>query len=191
MRSGSQSSGFSLIELVGVVSTVLVLVAMAVPSLTRSSQVYRLSAQLRAIEGELQNVRFTAINRNRPASLLFSTDGTWCFPDVDGSGTISGNEQAIWGTPGGFTLNCPAPSPALTAANLGTTLDPILLPNRGVAFTPRGTVVQVSSSQTPTSAKLSAPVVVYLRDSQNNYAAVTLTPAGRIRSWVLSGTSWK
>ena len=186
-----RSTGFSLIEVVAVVSTALVLVTLAVPSLTRSSQIYRLSAQVKEIEGQLQNVRFTAINRNKSASLVFSEDGTWCFPDVDGSGTISGNEQAVWGTPGGFILNCSAPSPALSAANLGTSLDPTVLPNRGVAFTPRGTVVQVSSGQVPTSTKLSAPAVIYIRDGQNNYAAVSLIPAGRIRTWVLSGTSWR
>jgi Tfp pilus assembly protein FimT len=190
-RSNNQNSGFSLIEVVGVVSTVAILAVMALPGVNRSTQIFRLMAQLRTIEGELQNVRFTAINKNRPVSFLFSADGTWCFPDVDGSGTINGNEQAIWGTSGGFTLNCAVPSSPLTAANLGTTQDPTLLPNRGVAFTPRGTLVQVSSSQTPTSTRLSVPGVIYLRDGQNNYAAITLTPAGKVRSWLLNGTSWR
>ena len=80
---------------------------------------------------------------------------------------------------------------ALTGTVLGSTSSPTALPNRGVSFSPRGSVNQVNSSQAATSTKLSAPGVIYFKDASNNYAAVTITSAGRIRSWTLRGTTWR
>lgn len=187
----SRTSGFSLVEILGAVTAAMVIAAITIPSLTKASQSYRLTALAREIEGQLQNTRFTAINHNKSSSLLFSSGGDWYFLDSDGNGIVSGTENPMWVPQNGFILNCASPSPSLTRTILGTSTDPVTLPNRGVAFTPRGIVVQVNSSQIPTSTRMSAPGVIYIRDPQGDYAAVSITPAGRIRSWLLKGTLWR
>lgn len=191
MKLAKSASGFSLVEVLGALTAGLVIAVITIPSLTRASHTYKLTALAREIEGQLQNTRFTAINRNKPASLLFSSGGDWYFLDSDGNGTVTGTERPMWIPQRGFTLNCASPSPALSSSILGTSVDPVLLPNRGIAFTPRGIVVQVSSSQMPTSSRMPASGVIYVEDPHGNYAAVTISPAGRIRSWILNGTVWR
>ena len=187
----NRTSGFSLVEVLGAVTAAMVIAAITIPSLTRASHSYKLAALAREVEGQLQNTRFTSINHNKAASLLFFSGGNWYFLDSDGNGTVNGAEYPMWVPPGGFTLNCTSPSPPLSRSILGTNTDPVTLPNGGVAFTPRGIVVQVNPSQIPTSTRISAPGVIYIRDPYGNYAAVTITPAGRVRSWLLRGTVWQ
>jgi type II secretory pathway pseudopilin PulG len=187
----NRTSGFSLIELLGAMTAAMVIAAITIPSLTRASRSYKLTSLAHEVEGQLQNTRFAAINHNKSASLLFSSGGDWYFLDTDANGVVSGTETPMWVTQSGFSLNCASPSPSLTGSVLGTSADPVLLPNRGLAFTPRGIVVQVSSSQVPTASRMPAPGVVYIRDPNGDYAAVTITPAGRIRSWLLKGTTWR
>jgi len=186
-----RAHGFSLLEVVGTVALAMTLLALAIPSLTKASQTYKLSALAREVEGQLRNTRFTAINRNRTASLLFSSGGDWYFLDLDTNGTVTGLERPMWVPQNGFSMNSGTPSPSLTSGVMGTSLDLIFLPNRGIAFTPRGIVVQVNAGQVPNTNRLPAPGVIYIRDPYGNYAAVTITPAGRIRSWFLSGTVWR
>ncbi len=184
------ATGFSIIEMMTVMA-VAMLLATGVISLNRASQTYKLAAVAKEIEGQIQNTRFAAINTNRSASLLLSADGSWYYLDADGSGTVNGSERAMWAPAGGYSLNSSASSPVLSATVVGTTAEPAALPNRGVAFSPRGSVMQVNSSQVPTNTKLAAPGVIYIRDPNSNYAAVTITSAGRVRSWVLSGVTWR
>lgn len=186
-----QQRGFSLFELMAVLAMIATMLALVIPSLTVASRNYKLRAFAREIEGQLRNARFTAINRNRAASVIFSSDNAWYFLDTNGNGSPDSEEPSYWAPTGGYTLNVTAPSTALTSSVLGSTTNPAVLPNRGVSFSPRGSVNQVNSSQAATTTRLAAPGVIYLKDAFNNYAAVTITSAGRIRSWTLSGTTWR
>jgi prepilin-type N-terminal cleavage/methylation domain-containing protein len=186
-----QQQGFSLLELVAALGVIATMLAFVIPSLTVAPRNYKLKAFAKEIEGQLQNARISAINRNKSASLVFSSDNSWYYLDANGNGTAESGESPYWAPAGGYTLNVAAPSTALSSSVLGTTSEPSALPNRGVSFSPRGSVSQVNSSQVATSTKLSGPGVIYLKDSADNYAAVTITSAGRIRSWTLSGTTWR
>lgn len=183
--------GFSLIEVVAALGVVATMLAFVIPSLSVASRTYKLKALAKEIEGQLQNGRISAINRNKAASLVFSSDNCWYYLDANGNGTADSGESTYWAPTGGYTLNVSAPSTALSSTVLGTTASPTALPNRGVSFSPRGSVNQVNSSQGATSTKLSAPGVIYVKDASNNYAAVTITSAGRIRSWTLRGATWR
>jgi prepilin-type N-terminal cleavage/methylation domain-containing protein len=183
--------GFSLTEVLVTVLVASAIIAMVVPTMTNASRSLKLMTVAKEIEGQLQNTRFTAINKNRSTSLVFSSDGSWYFLDLDGNGVLNGSETALWAPSGGYTLNASAPTTSLTASVVGTSQEPAIFSNRGVAFTSRGSVVQVNSSQVPTTTKLAAPGVIYLRDPQGRYAAVSLTSAGRVRSWTLKGTTWR
>ena len=186
----SLEKGFTVVELLAGVAITLLLVAFTVPTINRASQSYKILTVSREIEAQLHNTRFAAIQRNRSVSFLMKSN-SWYFLDVDGSGAINGSEAAMWVPAGGYTLDASTPTTPLTAGVMGMSLDPVALPNGGVAFTNRGTVVQINSTYTPTTTKLSAPGVMYLRDPNGNYAAVTITPAGRIRTWILNENAWR
>jgi Tfp pilus assembly protein FimT len=182
--------GFTLIGLIATLAVVAAMLAFVIPSLTIASRAYKLKALAKEIEEHLQNGRISAINRYKAASLVFSSDNSWYYLDMNGNGIAESGESTYWAPTGGYSLNVSAPSTALTGAALGSSSTPTMLPNRGVNFSPLGSVYQVNSSQVATLTELGAPGVIYLKDASNNYAAVTITSAGGIRSWTLQGTTW-
>ena len=186
-----QQRGITLVKLMAALAVVAAMLALVIPSLTVASRTYKLKALAKEIEGQLQNGRMTAINQDKPASLVFSSDNAWYCLDTNGNGTADSGESIYWAPTGGYTLNAEAPATALSGMVLGTTSDPTALPNRGVSFSPRGSVNQVNSSQAATFTKLPAPGIIYLKDPSNNYAAVTITAAGAIRSWTLLDKTWR
>ena len=183
--------GFTLIEVMAVLAVVAVTLSFVIPSLMVASRAYKLKALAKEIEGQLQNGRMTAINRDKAASLIFSSDNCWYYLDLNGNGTADSGESTYWAPAGGYSLNVSAPSTALTGTVLGSTSSPMALPNRGVSFSPRGSVNQLNSSLAATFTKLAAPGVIYLKDALDNYAAVTITSEGRIRGWTLRDTTWR
>jgi Tfp pilus assembly protein FimT len=183
--------GFTLIQLMAVLAALAVTLAFVIPSLMVASRAYKLKALAKEIEGQLQNGRISAINHGKAASLIFSSDNCWYYLDLNGNGTADSGESAYWAPAGGYSLNVSGPSTALTGTLLGSTSSPTALPNRGVSFSPRGSVNQVNSSQAATFTKLAAPGVIYLKDASDNYAAVTITSDGRIRSWTLREGNWR
>ena len=178
-------------ELMAALAVVAAMLAFVIPSLIVASRAYKLKALANDIEGQLQKGRITAINRDKAASIVFSSDNSWCYLDTNGNGIADSGESTYWAPTGGYGLNVSAPSTALTSTVLGSTSSPTSLPNRGVSFSPRGSVNQVNSSQVVTLTKLAAPGVIYLKDASDNYAAVTITSDGRIRSWTLRDTTWR
>ena len=71
--------GFSLTEVLLTVLAAATTIAMVVPTMTNASRSLKLMTVAKEIEGQLQNTRFTAINKNRSTSLVFSSDGSWFF----------------------------------------------------------------------------------------------------------------
>jgi type II secretory pathway pseudopilin PulG len=183
--------GYTLISVLVTLALVAILIASVIPLATKASQDFKLRTLARELEGQLLNTRITAINRNNSAALVFSSAGDWYFLDIDGSGGVNGSEASMWIPSSGFTLNCSAPSTQLPSSLVGGSSSPAAITNRGIAFTPRGSPVQVSSGQVPTSSKLSAPNVIYISDPRGRYAAVSITPAGKVKSWMLSGSTWR
>jgi len=184
----TQSRGFTLIGLIMAVAVIAAMLAFVIYSLTASRD-DNLKTVTKEIETQLQNAHDSAIGGSKSASLVFSAD--WYYLDANGNGTADSGESTYWAPAGGYTLNVSAPSTALTGTLLGTTSSPTTLPNRGVSFSPRGSVNQVNSRQVATFIELSAPGIIYVKDSSNNYAAVTITSAGKIRSWTLQEGTWR
>ena len=183
--------GFTLMGLMAALAVVAAMLAFVIPRLSVAARAHKLKVLAKEIEGQLQNGRISAINRDKAASLIFSSDNSWYFLDTNSNGIADSGESTHWAPTGGYRLNVSAPSSALTGAALGSTSTPTMLPNRGVNFSPRGSVYQVNSSQVATLTKLAAPGVIYLKDASNNYAAVTITSAGGIRSWMLREGTWR
>ena len=67
-----REAGFSLLELLLVVTLVLIVTAMAIPSITRTLEVYRLDSSAAMIESTLADARTNAIKLNRPAWLFIN-----------------------------------------------------------------------------------------------------------------------
>ncbi len=184
MKSPRSSAGFSLVELMVVVAIVIVLAATAVPSIMNSINNIRLRSMVGTVSGVIQSGRMLAIHDNRRYAIRFSgsTGSSVVFVDVDGNGAPSASEPQA--QLGGTIVQVAAPvgTAALDTATLGYEPKP-----GDLVFNPRGLPCT-------TGGACGVGFAIYFTDQRRvggtGYAAVSVTPAGRVKTWMWAGTSW-
>jgi prepilin-type N-terminal cleavage/methylation domain-containing protein len=191
MRIGARSrSGFSLLEMLIVVAILLVLGIIAIPNMMTVISNARLQGGGTNLSGLLQNSRALAIGKNATMTTHFTVLGNGPVAYVKEANDVS----ALSGKDSQVQLGAPltkvttptgsgAPA-ALTSGELGftpVTTDP--------SFNSRGLPCAYSAGVCPTSG-----FVYYFRDNRpmgkSGWIAVSISPAGRIKRWIYSGTSW-
>jgi len=83
MHRASSVRGFSLIELLAVVSILLIVGAIAVPAFTNTTAQMRVAAAAREVERELQTARLRAVQSNRAMRVRFNCPGAGQFRMVE------------------------------------------------------------------------------------------------------------
>jgi prepilin-type N-terminal cleavage/methylation domain-containing protein len=182
--------GFSLIELLLVLGIILGLIAIGIPGMTTVISNARLSGGVTNLSGLLQNCRMMAIKENKVKSAHFTVlvNGPVAYVKnaVDTSEITKTDAQAQLGaalikftTPTG--TNAP---PALTTSELSfsaVTSDP--------SFNARGLPCQYFGG-----VCMNKGFVYYFKDTRplgaSRWAAVSVSPAGRIKPWFWTGTNW-
>ena len=199
-RSGTPRTatvGFSMVELVVSISVMLILTALAIPSLMRSVRTYQLNNAAASVSDMLKFTRFEAVRRNTQINLQLTQTASGWMVWTDASGAGNGGpidprdkQQSIAGyatlLPSGI-----APSPnAIQTAVGGGTLTTLSGANGAVTFDARGAIRQ----------SIGGPVanVVYLfyvgnaTDPDCGYRAVVLLPSGGVQIWTApQGGSWR
>ena len=198
-KSGS-IAGFSLIELLVVVAVVLVVSAFAIPTLTTTLDSIRVRGALGSASNIVQRCRIQAIKRNLYQRLhfntvgnqvvLFVTDGTNGAVSPKAAGTVASqvwfqNEFSIPGAPTGAGAPTQLTSTKMwgtAGVNLNVNTDPYFnsrglpcLPGAGTACVPSGGFVYYYR---------------YRSAGRTKWSATSISPAGRIESWIWNGTSW-
>ncbi|MFL6602686.1 MAG: GspH/FimT family pseudopilin [Steroidobacteraceae bacterium] len=96
----STQHGFTMVELIVVISIVGILMAVGTPSYRYFTTANRISSEINGLLGDMQFARAEAIREGQPVSLCASTDGATCsgvatwttgwivFSDSDAAGTI-------------------------------------------------------------------------------------------------------
>src|SRR6266446_2553969 len=188
----SRNRGFSMVELAVSLTVVLILTAIAVPTLMHSIRTYQLNSAAARVSDMLKFTRFEAVRRNKQINFLMqaSVDGWIVGTDSDNNGTVDATEkqQLI----AGFAALLPsgvAPSPtAISAALGGASLTPKSGSNGSVTFDARG-AIRVGGTVS------SSVFVFYLgsaADPQFGYRAVVLLPAGSTQVWTApAGGTWQ
>ena len=192
-RFAQLATGFSLLEMTVVVSILLVISAILAPTMMTVIANSRLRSGTTSLSGILQSCRMVAIKNNRTESvhytvishgpLAYIKDATVSSPTVSSS-----DSQVELGAPVTLvsTLTGPgAPSVALDLSILGYT------PLTGDAsFNPRGSPCNYSGG----TCTANVGFVYYLTDTRplgkSGWAAVTISPAGRIQKWFWNGYAW-
>jgi len=214
MKRQFRARGFSLVELMIVVAIILVVSAMALPSMARGITTIRLRGAANTISGMIQKTRIEAVRTNRIMVLRQTTlnDGVTPVYFVDGAipqnsttsqqdnridnfepqAMVSKEVQLQFSGYPSFDEN------QLLGYSNGASSSPFNLAfnQRGLPCTPNSTSGQITScpltgiDETHTSSssyqyyfKLSSPF-------GDQWASVTVTPAGRVRTWVWNGSSW-
>jgi prepilin-type N-terminal cleavage/methylation domain-containing protein len=196
--------GFSLLELVIVVAIIIIVAAIAVPAISRTIANYQLKSSGTAVASMLEAARLTAIKTNQPYYALYNRGG--CLNVVC---AVSANGSP--NPPDGSNYTFPDPtvttSGSVSLQNIATVASP---PNHDqldsylggnsvqlelsvpIGFNGRG-VPCMASAATPFLCQQLDPVAGgipafewFMQNSTTqSWVAVTVSPAGRIRSWRL------
>lgn len=189
-RSGKQN-GFSMVELVVVLAILMCISAYAVPNFLVAVANFRLRSGMSSLSSILQNCRMMAIKQNKNFSVHFTVMANGPVAYIKASsdtGTISNTDPtAQLGAPVTMNQN-PTGTGAPTqmdASFLG--FDPL---TTDPTFNPRG-IPCTYSSGTCTAPK---GFVFYFRGTRplgsDGWAAVTISPAGHVKTWMWDGGRW-
>jgi prepilin-type N-terminal cleavage/methylation domain-containing protein len=178
-------AGFTLAELLVVASIIAIVIGMSIPSLSRAIDSAKLKGATQTLVAVYQDGRIRATQNNTSYQVLVSTAGinpAQVCVDLDGNGTCSAGDPM---TPisAGVTLNNNGVPPGL---NITLGFPTVQTENssgaRSLTWNGLGTPCQRSSASLPC-----AGWVQYLQlprsGSDALYAAVTVSPTGRVRTW--------
>src|SRR5262245_9528939 len=189
--------GFSLFEVAVILSVGLILAAIGLPRMSNVIAMQKLRGSMTTASSFLQNVRMLAIKKNRtmtafafnrtdpPYSLVY-----WTKEPTDSSSFSPEFSQAeleapITPMPTPTGLGAPA---AITNTDLGLLVDPEVT---APSFNSRGLPCKfnIVTGQCENKA-----FITYFKDNRiggsGGWAAVSITPAGRIKRWFWNGSAW-
>lgn len=188
-------TGFSLPELIIVVAIILTISAIAVPALLNGIADVKLRSSASTLQGHLQQLRMRAIKENRPLRARLSsevgTGVTVMYIDLDDGDDFDATEPSV-----SFSTDVTVAAtggPVLTntqVVNVGTFV--IGTTSNSIFFNARGLPCDTSGSAACQTQRGYVYYLSQLRSSGSTvYAAVSVTPAGRIRVWRRLGTTWQ
>ena len=206
--------GFSLTEMVVVVAIILIITAIALPNIARTLDDAKLRASAQELAGIYQEARMRAARDNTYYEVMATPVGTppeIAWLDLNGNGTREDTEPAVE-LPQYMTLSNAGVPAGLTATKLGftpitTEISTMFNQNDsntpGIAWNARGLPCQragvntgCTTMITTNGSQVAVGWVQYLQMNRANttlYAAVSVTPAGRIKVWLYSpsgGGTW-
>ena len=186
-----RAAGFSLIEISVVVAITLIVGAIAIPNMVAVISNARLHAGVTSMSGLLQSARMVAVKQNRTLTAHFGTiDGTTLVGYVktasDTSASLSHRSAGGVGSTGhddGHADGLGAP-PVISTTVLG--------------FTPQTTEPSFNTRGLPcvyaSGACANDGFLYYFKDTSRpgsqGWAALSISPAGRIKKWFWTGSSW-
>ena len=195
VMKSKRTSGFSLTEMVLVVGIALVVGAMAAPSVMSAIANMRLRSAASGVAGLLQNARMQAVKEDdfyTSRSTTLSGTQTWvAYVDLDNDQNYDTGEPLVQ-LPTNTAFQTSG-YPSISSMNLNYTPQaPSVLPSfnaRGLPCVAAGTVCNNMVSGNAVG------FVYFLRDARPfgafGWAAVSVTPAGRVRTWIWDGNAWR
>ena len=191
-RSSDQGcrAGFSLIEVTLVVAISLVVTATAIPRITTVVGNAKMRASMTSLSGLLQNSRMAAVQQNRTMTTHFVVQPT---------GLVGYVKQAIDSSPvarNDYQVEMQAPIDKLTTPSGGGA--PAAISTTVLGFTPQTDNPSFNTRGLPClySGGLcdNYGFIYYFKDTRiagsGGWAAISISPAGRIKRWFWSGSDW-
>lgn len=189
MRTEKQA-GFSLLEVALVAAIGMIVTATAIPNMVDAIANMRLRSSLTSLAGVIQNCRMLAVKQNQAMSTHFSPTSTGVVAYVNLASSSStyttGDSQVELEAPVIQTTTATgpgAPTP-LASTTLGftpQTSDP--------SFNSTGLPCAYSSGLCPNNG-----FIYYFHDmrpgGKTGWAALSISPAGRLTKWFWSGSAW-
>ena len=190
-RGAALSRGFSLTEVVVTVAVMLVLAAIAIPTVSRAFAVYQLNDAASRLSGILKFARYEAIRLNKqvPARVLATGTNWSVFADTNSNGVADPSESIdlivppitllpAGGMPDTTPISSTLGSPTLVLTSVSAMNATILFDQRGAVVSGGGANVYVLYLGNPT-------------DTDIGYRAVVLMPSGMVQIWSSAGGAWQ
>jgi prepilin-type N-terminal cleavage/methylation domain-containing protein len=182
-------AGFSLLELIAVVSIMAIATAMAVPVFLNARRGYQLRTATVDLAGLLQRSRISAVQSNSARGVFTQAAGTQVYFDSNGNGAYDRGEPMLQ-LPANITQINAVGASAMPAGTLGfnnVQVPPARFNGRGMPCT----IVGGFCTNYPAAGEVG--FVYYLNQNINGvqrWAAVSVTPAGQVKTWALNNGVW-
>ena len=187
--------GFSLVELMMVCLILVIIAVIAIPNIMRVVNNYRLDAAGHSVASLIQQARLQAVKTNLPAYAQYDTTPTPNMvyvnsnptlgyvpgnPDVELSAGVAFNAA---GTPNHAQLDTYLGGNGVVIEPMANNIVSIAFNARGLPCVPTGNpqVCSASDGGAP-------PAFLWLMGGAKGWEAITVTPAGRVKSWRLASS---
>lgn len=189
--------GFSLIEMMAVVAIILIVAAIAIPSMSHVIDSTRIRGTLGSVSNLAQMCRTQAVKQNTSQRLFFSktiTPGSTVLyvkaaTALDTDPILASDPQLL--LPSEFSIAA-APTGG-TSQLTGTALwGSAITPNAGVDpyFNSRGLPCLPDATGACSTTSGFVYYFSYNSGSSLRWSAISISPAGRIKTWFWNGTAW-
>ena len=178
-------SGFTLTELIVVVTIILVVGGLSIPNLTRAIDTSRIKGAAQSLAAAYQDARIRATQKDTSYQVLISPPGISpaqiCI-DLDGDGTCSAGDPVTTFATQIKVSNLGVPVPLGPAQLNYLTTD--TEHSNGLTWNAMGLPCQRTSPTAPCTAMGWVQHLQLLRANGGvMYAAVTVSPTGRVKVW--------
>jgi len=185
MKQNGRERGFSMIELLVVTGIILLVAAVATPTIMRSLMTYRIGGAATEVSNMLLLTRYEAIRRNTSITCRAEqAEGTWAIWVDRNNDTRRDPEEAVILMPASVQLIDSGDAPSTDSMGFPRTRP--VTTETGVTFDFRGQVNFGGAAPAVLTIFIGAPNQPAL-----GFRALSITPAGKIKTWkAAEGGSW-
>jgi hypothetical protein len=170
----------------------LILTAIAIPTLMRSFRTYQLNDAATRLAAMLKFTRFEAVRQNKQVNFMMQVSGTGWLVGADSNhnnnntGPLDPTEKQELIAGFATLLSSGAPPPtAITNALSGASLTPKSGSNGSITFDARGAIRDTLNG--PVSTKIYVFYIGSATDPEFGFRAVVLLPSGTTQIWTAPG----
>jgi Tfp pilus assembly protein FimT len=199
-RTRAAECGFSLVELMAVVSIAIITMAIATPIMINALSSYKVRGQMTDLSGLVQMCRSEAVKQNQTRHLIFTTSGTKTLSYVDTPGSTltmpTSTMPQVWLPRQMQKVSAPtsSPTPLNSSSMWGDGLGTAPNTTDDVCFNSRGIPCSCPSTPTATCSGITNGYAFYFtltsQPGGTRWAAVGVSPAGRIKTFFWDGGAW-
>ena len=195
-RERSAEAGFTLVEVTMVCVIMLIIAVIAIPNIMRANAMYKLDAAGHSLASLVQQARMQAVKLNQPQYAQYDPNTNIAFVNDGSTATYTSGNPDV-GLTGGLSFQ----APAQTAPD-HTQLDTYVGYSAGQTLPVIGGSIGFNARGLPCSANGNPAICPsstggyewFVQNGNRGWEAITVTPAGRIKSWHTSnpnGGSWQ